>query len=181
MNVVMQLINAKRLQMKLNALGKMSKSRKLINKAAREAAKPLYTATKAAAPKRTGLLIKSVKLRAARKSRTRFGVNVIIRSMDFKKAVEKGLTRGKGRKHSTEPIQLPSGYWKVGKSYYKNKPYQKPKKWKVFYAGFVELGTKKIKARHWMKKVAKANRNQVMNAFTKRLFQLLKEAAGRPA
>lgn len=176
----MEVLNGYRLHQKLLRIGKVAERREIIRKASRESARPLFTATKANAPKRTGLLKRSVKLRASRKSRVRVGVNIIIRKLDWEKAVTKGLTRGKLKPRRNWELK-PSGWYKVGNSYQQEKPttseFKTPKQWKLFYASFIELGTEKIRATHFMRNEARKHKKAVMNDFMRRCFAMIKEAA----
>lgn len=178
--IVVELINGYRLQSKLRKIGSVAERREVVRKASRESARPLFTSTKSNAPKRTGLLKRSIKLRASKKSRVRVGVNIIIRKLDWEKAVEKGLTRGKlSPKRNWE--KLKSGWYKVGKAYHDKQPdmpeFKTPKKWKLFYASFIELGTAKIRATHFMRNEARKHKKAVLNDFMRRCFALIKQAA----
>jgi HK97 gp10 family phage protein len=176
MQIVMELINGARLNYKLRNIASVKDKRAIVRKAARESARPLFAATKAEAPVKTGLLKRAVKLRASKKSRIRVGVNVIIRKLDWASALKKGLVRGK---YGPKQEQTASGWWRVGRTYYQTKQdiAEHPKNWKLFYAGFQELGTKKIRAKHFMKRTARKYRNEVINDFMKRCFQLIKDLA----
>lgn len=150
MKIFVDIINKQRLKKKLDKLRAFPKKRQMINTAARKAAKPLHAAIVAATPVRTGLLKKSVKLRTAKKSRTRFGVNVIVRKLDWSKAVATGKTQKKHAKHA--------------------------KQWRIFYASFLELGTKKIKAREFMGRTAKKMGRRTQKQFIKNLDKQIKAA-----
>jgi hypothetical protein len=69
------------LNRKLAAL-KSAKAKAVIRKAAREALRPVLAATKSSAPKRSGRLQKSVRLRAITRSRTRVGARVTTSGSD---------------------------------------------------------------------------------------------------
>lgn len=180
MSIIVELINGYRLQQKLLKIGTVPKRREIVRKASRESARPLFTSTKSNAPKKTGLLKRSIKLRASRKSRVRVGVNIIIRKLDWEKAVEKGLTRGKLNPRRNWEL-MPTGWYKVGKSYQREKPttpeFQIPKYWKLYYASFIELGTERIRATHFMRNEARKHKKAVMNDFMRRCFAMIKEAA----
>jgi HK97 gp10 family phage protein len=155
MGITLNIINLQRLKYKLKNMASIKDRREVIRKAARESARPLLSAVKSttAFQNRTGLLRSSIKLRASKKSRVRVGVNVIVRSIDWKKALAKGLVRGKRRKKKI------------------------PKTYKLFYGSFVEMGTSRIRARNFMKKPAKAMRKSVQADMVKRVFQLIKDLA----
>lgn len=180
MSIVIELINGYRLLNKLKKIEKVPKRREIVRKASRESARPLFSSTKSKAPKRTGLLKRSIKLRASRKSRVRVGVNIIIRKLDWEKAVEKGLTRGK-LAPARNWEKLKSGWYKRNNAYYQTQPdmpeFKTPKKWKLFYASFIEFGTAKIRATHFMRDEARKHKKSVMSDFMKRCFALIKEAA----
>lgn len=153
MRFIVKIINLERLRRKLNNMATIKDRREVIRKAARESAKPLMSAIKQRTPVRTGLLRSSIKVRASRKSRVRVGVNVIIRAIDWKKAVAKKLVKGKYANRAT------------------------PKDYKVFYGSFVEMGTSRIKARKFMKTTSKRMKKTVQMDMVKRAFQIIKDLA----
>ena len=180
MSFAFELLNGYRLQSKLSKIASIKDRRALVRKASRESARPLFKATKDVAPVKTGLLKRSIKLRASRKSRVRVGVNIIIRKLDWEKAVQKNLTRGKyPAKRNWE--KTAAGWYRIGKSYQQEKPdipeFKTPKKWKLFYASFQELGTSKIAAKHFMRTAARRYKKQVINDFMKRCFAAIKGLA----
>lgn len=180
MQVIVELINGYRLLKKLESIGSIKEKRSLVRKASRESARPLFRATKDEAPYKTGLLKRSIKLRASRKSRVRVGVNVIIRKLDWEKAVQKNLTRGK-HPPTRNWEKKSSGWYKVGNSYQQEKPktpeFKVPKKWRLYYASFQEFGTSRIAAKHFMRKTARKYKKQVLDDFMKRCFAAIKELA----
>jgi len=151
-----KLYHAKRLQRKLSGLKRADK-RAAVRKAARESAKPLHQATVQASPERTGLLKRAIKLRAARRSRVRVGVNVIVRKLDLSKAADK---------------------FQATKTF-KKKFGNRTGMYKVFYAGFVELGTKKQKAQHFMRQTARRMKRKVTKDFMKRVYIEIERIAKR--
>ena len=155
-----QLINGERLKRKLANLDKNVQRREVIRKASREAAKPLHKVIKATTEfqNRTWTLRKSIKIRAARKSRTRVGVNIIIRAIDWEVAQRKGLIRN--QRHWG---------WVKGK-----RPLAK---WNVFYGGFVEYGTHRIRPRKYMKTPSHQMRKSVINHMMQEALRIIKEGA----
>ncbi len=152
--IVVDFINLQRLQYKLKQMEKKADRREVIRKASREAARPLFAATKAATPKRTGILRASVKLRAARKSRVRVGVNVIIRAIDMNKAIRAGKVnkqRQWGWTHGKQPLA----------------------QWKAFYGSFVEMGTSHIRPRRFMKKTARQYKRQVQRELVRKALDMI--------
>lgn len=154
MNFVVDIINKQRLIRKLDNIGKIKDRREVVRKAARESARPLYQATKKTTgfKNHSGLLRAAIKLRASKKSRIRVGVNVIIRKLDWKVAEAKGLVRGSKKRRPA-------------------------KQWAVFYGSFVELGTKYLTARHFMRNEARKHKRAVMDDFMRRIFSLIKDLA----
>ena len=155
MKVDYKLVNEKRLIRKILALKKAHR-KKIVRTASRLSSKPLHKATVAAAPEETGLLKSSIKLRSAKRSRVRVGHNVIIRKIDMSKGYGKRL-RKKAMKRGNE----------IAKNW----------NWEIFYASFVELGTKKIKATHFMKKVAQRHGPAAQKRFMKRVAVALRRIA----
>jgi HK97 gp10 family phage protein len=155
MNIVVKILNIERLKRKLRNMATVKDRREVIRKAAREAARPLQAAMKQskAFNDRTGLLRGNIKIRAMRKSRVRTGVNVIIRALDWNKALQKGLVKGKYKKRKI------------------------PKTYKLFYGSFVEMGTSRIRARKFMKTTSKRMKKSVQEDMFKRAFQLIKDLA----
>lgn len=153
MNIIVKIINLERLKRKLNNMATVKDRREVIRKAARESARPLLSAIKQVTPVRTGLLRGNVKIRASRKSRVRVGVNVIIRAIDWKKALAKGLVKGKYKRRKI------------------------PKTYRVFYGSFVEMGTSRIRARKFMKTTSKRMKKAVQMDMMKRAFQIIKDLA----
>lgn len=155
MKVNYKLVNEKRLIRKLLALKKAHR-KKIVRQASRASSRQLHRKTKEAAPEETGLLKASIKLRSAKRSRVRVGHNVIIRKIDMSKGYGKRLRR-KAMKRGNE----------IAKNY----------NWEIFYAGFVELGTKKIKATHFMKRTAERYGPIAQKRFMKRVAVALTRAA----
>ena len=153
MNIIMRVINLQRLKQKLENISRIATRREVVRKAAREAARPLLKATQQATPVRTGLLKSSVKLRAAKKSRVRIGVNIIIRKIDWGKALAKGLVKGKYGAGGRKP----------------------PKAYRLFYGAFVEMGTKYMSARKFMKRTAQTHKKAVQADFIHRIFELIRQ------
>lgn len=79
----MVLTGDRELNRKLQTL-KGPKQKKAVRKASRESLKPLASATSRAAPRRSGLLARSVKVRALKRSRKRVGARVTIGEGSFK-------------------------------------------------------------------------------------------------
>jgi len=77
------MVGDKELNRRLKALA-TNLGKKIVRKAARPAMKPIHAAAKANAPRRTGLLQKSIKIRAQARSRKWFGVRVTIGKGDYK-------------------------------------------------------------------------------------------------
>jgi len=154
MNIVVKILNIERLKRKLRNMATVKDRREVIRKASREAARPLMVAIKQVTPVRTGLLKSSIKIRASKKSRVRVGVNVIVRAIDWKKALAKGIVRDTKRKRK-----------KI------------PKNYKLFYGSFVEMGTSRIRARKFMKTTSKRMKKSVQEDMFKRAFQLIKDLA----
>lgn len=69
------LTGVRRLDRKLKRLGS-KEAKKLVTKAAREAVKPILLTARRYAPKDTGRLQKSIKVRALKRKKGRFGVRV---------------------------------------------------------------------------------------------------------
>jgi HK97 gp10 family phage protein len=154
MGIILNIINIQRLKRKLNDLEKVSERREVIRKASRAAARPLLSEIKSttAYKNRTGLLRSSIKIRASKKSRVRVGVNIIIRVIDWQKALAKGLVKDEKRRRK-----------------------RIPKTYKAFYGQFIELGTSRIKARKFMKTPAKKMKTAIQEDMIKRTFQLIKD------
>lgn len=131
------------LKKKLQTLSRIQK-RKAVRVASRQSAKPLLQRTKELAPKRTGVLKQSIKLRASRKSRVRVGVNIIIRKKDWQKYADKKVAKGKIKASSV----------------------------KRYYASFVEFGLNKrhYEGRHFMKRAAEVMGRTVVKDFRRRLI-----------
>jgi len=82
-NVSMTVTGDAELNRKLAAL-KGVKQKQAVRKASRESLKPLAAATSRAAPRDSGLLARSVKVRALKRSRTRVGARVSVGDGKFK-------------------------------------------------------------------------------------------------
>lgn len=166
MQAEVYLANKKELEAKLNQINMFGKGKKntIIKRAAKESAKQMYTATKFAIPRRSGSLRKSLKLRMAKRSRVRVGVNIISTRKDLFKYVgsfqQKQSTRKK-RKFSAK-----YGYSKSGEH--------------IYYGGFVEYGTKYQKGSKAIKNTARAYAPAVIQDFGRRIIKMINDVVGKP-
>ena len=124
----------KELDRKMRAL-EPAMQKKIIRKAARRAAKPVLDRARAFAPRRSGALERSLKIRALRRSRRRTAIGVQV-------STDKGWFKGD-----------------------------------EFYGAFVELGTKHIEAKKYLRDARDQSRGAVKEVWIKELRQILSELA----
>jgi len=147
----MSLINGDRLQRKLASLKRVDR-RKAVRDASRETARPLWESIRNVAPKQTGLLRRTIKIRAAKKSRVRVGVNVILRGLDMQKSRDRAVISKRAKRKYRNDAQL-------------------------FYGAFVEYGTKHFTARKFMKDTAERMGPTIKKAFLRRVAEIIETLA----
>jgi HK97 gp10 family phage protein len=130
-----RVIGDKALQRKLKGLeDKMQK--KIVRKALREGGKIVLREAKNRAPKDTGSLRASLKLRSLKRSKKRIGVQIVTDEAALMKA--KDRKAGRKVKRSTNADRL------------------------LFYAAFVELGTRNMPARPFLRPALKSKKAEVI-------------------
>lgn len=166
MKATVHIINKRELYQKFETLRQIPKRKTLINKAAKEAATPLFQVIKAEAPRKSGSLKKAIKLRVSKRSRKRIGVNIAVTRINLLKYIEAYHTRASKKKNKRKGYSS-----KYGRS-------KDDKHW--FYPAILEYGSERMKKHDYMKRNAKAYGPAIQQDFAHRIVKIINDHVGKP-
>jgi len=141
-----------RLLFALYDLGNVPKEKQIIKIASKKVLRPYVSKIRKGTPKQSGVLRASLRVTLLSKKAKSLGAKVSLAKVDW---------------------------GKYNKYHYRYRRMQKHgivRKWKAFYGRFVELGTEKQLAQHFIGKVMRANRHQILIAFEKEILNLVRKA-----